>query len=78
MAAHSLIANKPYKISLPGQPFALRHLARDAEGYIKIQFRSYATRRNVDKQMTEQATAPREHTKNNASPEALERRHCPV
>ena len=63
MAAHSLIASKPSKISLPRQPFALRHVARDAEGHFKIQLRSHSKPRNDEKQVLEKAQAQREHQK---------------
>jgi hypothetical protein len=55
VAANSLIASKPSKISLPRQPFALRHIARDAQGLVKIQFRSHSKPRGDEKQMSEKA-----------------------
>ncbi|MDH4483401.1 MAG: hypothetical protein QE279_11970 [Rhodoferax sp.] len=61
MAAHSFIAITPQKTALPRQPFALRHLARDAAGHAKIQLRHHGKPRNDDLPPKEKAPSPREH-----------------
>lgn len=63
MAARTLIPSNSSKISLPRQPFALRHLARDTEGYIKIQLRDHGKLRGEDKETLEMAQPLREHQK---------------
>lgn len=61
MAAHSFISITPPKTALPRQPFALRHLARDAAGHAKIQLHHHGKPRNDNLPAKEKAPSPREH-----------------
>jgi hypothetical protein len=63
VAAHTLIASTPNRISLPRQPFALRYLARDTQGHVRIQLRDQDKPRNDDKETPDKAQLPREHQK---------------